>query len=516
MGFFGLLFDTSGFPARWHCGVWSPFLGWLHILSDFAIAAAYFAIPLLMVAFIRRRQDFPFSTLFWLFIAFIASCGTCHLIEAIIFWSPIYRASGVAKFVTAMASWGTALALIPALPRAMSYRSPEVLEAEVQARTQELEKEKAKLEGILRSLSVGVVVSSEASVQQVNQAAMSILDIAPDQEAIETRLEALDITDAQGVALNARDTFAGPLSEPVDRKEVHLRRSDSPRAATVLSLSRQKFSVEAQSEGVVSVFEDITEEAARKRELLGLNLELSRSNEELEQFAYVASHDLQEPLRMVSSFSELLQRKYRSVLGSEGQRYIDFLTDGAFRMQELIDELLRYSRVQPPNASTRSREALTPLVRRAMKRLQTSLDESSAEIVVGPLPTLEVAPGHIVQIFQNLLSNALKFRREVTPRVEISSRRQDGEWVISVADNGIGIDERFFSRIFLVFQRLHTRDEFEGTGVGLAIVKRIVEQHGGRVWVESQLGEGTSFHFTLPGAVSPDPDTPGAGGSFDP
>ncbi|MEL6186971.1 MAG: ATP-binding protein, partial [Myxococcota bacterium] len=207
-------------------------------------------------------------------------------------------------------------------------------------------------------------------------------------------------------------------------------------------------------------------------------------------------------------------------LGAEGERYLGFLTDGASRMQELIDELLRYSRVQPPNATTRSREALAPLAQRAMKRLQASIDESGAEVVIGELPTLDVAPGYIVQVFQNLISNSIKFRGQTTPRIHISSRRADGGWVISVADNGIGIDARFFPRIFLVFQRLHTRDEFEGTGVGLAIVKRIVEQHQGKVWVESEVGRGSTFHFSLPDDPRPSFDAslrpPGDMGLFEP
>lgn len=229
--------------------------------------------------------------------------------------------------------------------------------------------------------------------------------------------------------------------------------------------------------------------------------ELSRSNAELQQFAYVASHDLQEPLRMVSSYTQLLAKRYKGKLDADADDFIGFAVDGASRMQKLIQDLLSYSR-----ASTRSIEpervpteaALTA----ATDNLRIAVKESGAVITHDPLPTLTVDERQLTQLFQNLLSNAMKFRGHESPRVHVSAKRLDAEWVFSVQDNGIGIDRQYADRIFVIFQRLHNREQYPGTGIGLAICRRIVERHGGRMWMESEPGKGATFFFTLPAEES--------------
>jgi signal transduction histidine kinase len=230
--------------------------------------------------------------------------------------------------------------------------------------------------------------------------------------------------------------------------------------------------------------------------------ELRRSNEELERFAYVASHDLQEPLRMVSSFSQLLRHRYHDRLDRDGQEFIDFAVDGATRMQRLIDDLLAYSRVSTKAAPIVASDSAAAL-EEARSNLQFVILESNGIVTNDVLPPVLADPAQLVRLFQNLLGNALKFRRpQEPPRVHVSARRQGTLWEFCVSDNGIGIAPELQSRLFTIFQRLHTREEFAGTGIGLAICKRIVERHGGTIRLESEPGKGTRFLFTLPDAES--------------
>ncbi|MGP8022923.1 MAG: PAS domain S-box protein [Methanobacterium sp.] len=226
-------------------------------------------------------------------------------------------------------------------------------------------------------------------------------------------------------------------------------------------------------------------------------IELKRSNKELEQFAYVASHDLQEPLRMVSSFTQLLEKQYKDELDETAVEYINFAVDGAKRMQLLINDLLAYSRV-----TRKSNEFemvnLEKVLDEVLFNLEIVIDENQAIITRKSLPEIQSDYGQMVQLFQNLIGNALKYRSEETPEIHISALKEDDNWLFSVEDNGIGIESEYFEQIFQIFRRLHTHDEHKGTGIGLAITKRIVEHHSGRIWVESELGKCSTFYFTIP------------------
>ena len=248
---------------------------------------------------------------------------------------------------------------------------------------------------------------------------------------------------------------------------------------------------------VLAAIVDITERKHAEQQLLKRTEELARSNQDLEQFAYVASHDLQEPLRAVAGPLQLLQRRYQGQLDERADEFIAHAVDGATRMQTLIDDLLAYSRVGRSGVAPQL-TACGKALDQALKSLSVGLQESGATINRGDLPTVIANPTQLTLLFQNLVGNALKFRRRDFPvQIEIDAVRQSDEWVISVKDNGIGIDPQYFERIFLIFQRLHSRAEYPGTGIGLALCKRIVEQHGGRMWVESAPGSGTTFSFTL-------------------
>jgi signal transduction histidine kinase len=225
--------------------------------------------------------------------------------------------------------------------------------------------------------------------------------------------------------------------------------------------------------------------------------ELARSNADLEQFAYVASHDLQEPLRTISGFASLLARRYQGKLDAKADEFIRFLTEGAQRMQDLVAALLAYSRLGAKDTPFREVDC-GALVAEVLGFLNASINEIGAKIIVDPLPTVVGEKAQLIQLFQNLLGNAIKFRGSQPVRIHISAKQQNGAWEFTLEDNGIGMEQQYTDRIFTIFQRLHTRDEYEGTGLGLAICKKVVERHGGRIWVDSELGRGSTFHWTIP------------------
>lgn len=234
-----------------------------------------------------------------------------------------------------------------------------------------------------------------------------------------------------------------------------------------------------------------------------LRQELSRSNTELQDFAYIASHDLQEPLRAISGYTKLLQTEYIAQLDSTAHEYMNFVIDGTKRMQGLIEDLLIYSRVGTSEPVFTLVDC-NSIMQEAIANLQTSIEESQAEIVYQDLPCLVAERNQVVQLFQNLLSNAIKFRhRDISPKIIVRAKLEnDRTWLFSIEDNGIGIEPKYFDRIFKIFKRLHTQREFSGTGIGLALCRKIVERHGGEIWVESKLGNSTTFFWTIPSNLS--------------
>jgi light-regulated signal transduction histidine kinase (bacteriophytochrome) len=243
---------------------------------------------------------------------------------------------------------------------------------------------------------------------------------------------------------------------------------------------------------------EIKEHEKSEKKLEKTVAELERSNKDLEQFAYIASHDLQEPLRSVSGFLQLLSRRYHGKLDSKADQYIDIAVGGANRMQTMIEDLLKFSRVttrgekfKPTNFETVLSDVLL--------NLKVSIDENNASITHDPLPTVMADESQMKQVLQNLISNAIKFHSEEThPKIHLSAEEKNQEWIFSVKDNGIGIDPKYAERVFEVFKRLHTRQKYPGTGIGLAVGRKIIERHGGRIWVNSKLGEGSTFHFSIP------------------
>lgn len=327
------------------------------------------------------------------------------------------------------------------------------------------------------------------------------------REAQRATLNILEDLDAERARY--RETQAATLNMLEDLNEERDRSMSMQRATVNIleDLGGERERLESMQSATLNILDDLSEEKrateAARVDISAKASELSRSNDELEQFAYVASHDMQEPLRTVGGAVSRLARRYQGKLDPEADEYIRFALEGTARMQRLIEDLLAYSRVGTRGAPARAMSAESALIR-TLTGLQGSLADSGACVTHDPLPIVLGDESQIVQLLQNLVGNAIKFRSERAPAVHVSATREGDRWRFDVKDNGIGIAPQYHERIFVIFQRLHQREAYPGTGIGLAIAKKIVERHGGRIWLDSEPGVGTTFHFTLPAAKGGD------------
>ncbi len=340
-----------------------------------------------------------------------------------------------------------------------------------------------------------LIVNREGTIVLVNRETERQFGY-PSEELVGQAIEVLVPQSIREHHVSDRDSYLqNPVVRPMGSgRELFAQKKDGSEFPVEISLSPLEIGGKLF---VIGIVRNISERRDSERDLREANRELVRSNKELEEFAYIASHDLQEPLRSVAGACQLLKRRYGASLDEGALEFIDFAVAGAKRMEELINDLLHYSRV-----STKAREPsetdLNKVVAEVLDNLNSACTEADATLIVDELPTVPVDAWQFSLLFQNLIGNALKFRGESKPVIEVSAWKQADCWKFTVKDNGIGIDPKYFDRIFAVFKRLHTRDEYPGTGIGLASCKKIVERHGGEIWPESEFGKGTSFHFTLP------------------
>jgi PAS domain S-box-containing protein len=538
-------FSSTGFIPHGYCFHWSPGVLWTYVGSDAVIALSYYSIPIALWVFTQRRVGLPFSWLFLMFALFILACGTTHLIAIVDIWQPYYWLDAGTKTVTAIASLATAIVVWPLIPKALALPSQKQLaginddllrevaarravEEQLQALNRELEQRVSRRTAELESVADQLHRKS-AEVEQAlqllresekrfrgtfEQAAVGIAHVGPDGTWLRVNQRLCDIVgygreelllmtfqdithpdDLDADLAQVRQVLDGQIKTyTLDKRYRRKDRSEVWIALTVALVRDDAGSPEY----FISVVEDITERKRAEEQLHRRTEELARSNHDLEQFAYVASHDLQEPLRAVSGSLQLLSRRYEGQLDAKANEFIGHAVDGAIRMDTLIKDLLTYSRVgrlDDPRQPTSCDEALDS----ALKNLSAAIREAGAQVSRSPLPTVRAIAAQLTLLFQNLIGNAIKFRREGTaPNIQVGVEARDGEWCFRVEDNGIGIDPQYFERIFAIFQRLHTRREYPGTGIGLALCRRIVERHGGRIWVESEPGMGTRFFFTVP------------------
>ena len=495
--FFSKLFDSSDWPPRWHCGRWTEFHGWLYIISDLLIWSAYFSIPLVIIKYISKKQGIKFVKLYFLFAAFILACGSTHFFDAVSFWYPLYRINALSRLITGILSWITVFSVVRLLPTAFSLRSQEDLETEIDQR------KKAEVQLIEQGQKINLFVKHTPAAIAMFDNEMRYV-FASDRWYADYQLTGQKIIGENYYAVNPE------IKNMSEWKAIHQRCLNGE----VEKRNEEQWQrIDGQTEwmqweirpwtkndgsigGVIMFTEIITEKIAARESLKKLNDQLVISNNELEQFAYVASHDLQEPLRMVSSFLQLLQKKYEPKLDETAGQYIHFAVDGAERMKVLIKDLLAFSRVAtvkqemgPVNTEK--------IIEDTKAILMPVIQESGASINFFNLPVITADELQMKQIFQNLVSNAIKYAGQKKPEVAVRCYETDSHWRFSVEDNGIGINKKYYDKIFVVFQRLHTRSAYSGTGIGLAICKKIAEKHEGSIWLESEEGKGSTFYFTV-------------------
>jgi len=378
----------------------------------------------------------------------------------------------------------------------------------LRAQAQVLQKAEQKFRSLLEAAPDAMVVCREdGEIVMVNSQAEILFNCQRDQ-LISRNIRSLVPKWGYRLHPGWDDDFGSPRVPPVDRG-IELDAFPEGRSPFQAEFS---FSPLHTEDGVVVTcsIRDISERKRTEERIRELNTNLEervlertealvRSNEELQQFAYVASHDLQEPLRTVSIYAQLLAKRYRGQLAGDADEFIKFIVEGSERMEKLIHDLLDFSRVDARGADYFTRMRCDEALDDAVDNLHSLIDESGASLTREALPTVTGDPVQLARLFQNLLVNSIKYRAEDAPRIHIAARRQGPDWLFSVQDNGIGIEPQYAEKIFGIFKCLHPRDRSSGSGMGLAICRKIVARHEGRIWVESSLGEGATFYFTLPG-----------------
>lgn len=487
LSFFEKLFDTADFPLRWQCGNWSDGHSWLHILADSAIFGAYFAIPLILTSFVLRRKDVPFPPIFWLFAAFILSCGIGHLVEASLFWNPWYRLSGLVKVVTATVSWATVVALIPLLPKALALPGLALV-------NEQLKQKEERVRLIVESsLDAVVTIDDCGRIIAWNTSAEMMFGLRRD-EVIGCMMADLVIPErfreAHHRGLNHfLATGEGPiLNKRLELFALRKRCEEFPVELTIAPIrtgERYEFN---------AFVRDISERKQREEQLRQTADDLRRSNQELEVFAYSTSHDLKAPLRAVDHLAQWIADDAGHLLPETSRRDLDLMRQRLARMQRLLDDLLAYSRVGRIKHEVEVVDTAN-LVRAQVELLGLSADFT---VTVGALPVLRTCKPPLEQVFRNLISNAVKHHDRSEGKVEVSATDRGTFVEFVVRDDGPGIAPEFHERIFQMFQTLKPRDQIEGSGMGLALVKKIVEGQGGSIELKSTPGSGTAFLFTWP------------------
>lgn len=501
--FFNQFFNTDSFPARWHCGKWSEFHGWLYIISDIAIWAAYFTIPFLLIHFIRRKKDVPFPKIFWLFGGFILACGATHLIDAIIFWIPIYRVSALVRLFTAVISWATIYALYKVLPNAFSLKTPAELEKQVSERTDELHRSVLKMRFLADAMPQMVWTAkpdgtrdyfNEPTLKFTGRTIENLLGwkwtgiIHPDDRELTEKRWSESLNNGTGFEIENRLLAAdGKYYWHLTRALPHKDENDNILiwVGTATQIEHHKRAAEILEQKV----------AERTEQLREVNAELSQSNADLEHFAAVASHDLQAPLRTITNYLDLILEKNRDKVDEQTTNYINKTINASMRMRNLIDKLLSFSQINSAHVILDDLD-LNEVMGSVLANIEDLKEKKNAAINYGQLPTVYGDEVQIGQLLQNLITNAINYNSSDIPVVTVEAEENTKEHIIRVSDNGVGIKEEYLSKIFEVFTRLQA--DVQGSGLGLAICKRIIDKHNGKIWVESQEGKGTSFFFTLP------------------
>ncbi len=535
--YFGDLFDPDHRPAKWASGQWSSFEGWFFILSDFVIFLSYMIIPLILMWYFREKAlPGGMRKMLIFFLCFIVLCGLTHLVDMILFWVPVYRLSGMVKAMAGVFSLLAIVAFVYITPVFLKYKSPgevaadkkemekinEALKKRVAIRNFAIESDRKKYEiqasKLKLALGVGKIgiwdwdLKSNYLVWDKNMFLLFDYDEKEFKNSYEDFASRVHPEDIERVAKEINDC----ISQKIDFvSEFRLVLRDGT-IKYVGAMGTFIYDDEGKAWKMIGSNQDITsikmaeislwetnqalelKVKQRTRELEDKIQELQEANDDLKSFSYSVSHDLRAPLRALSGFSDALYEKYRDQLGEKGNRWVHFIKRNADRMDELIEDILTLSRVTQRPLRKQDVD---------MRRLIDEVFEENKAVYPGISVRLDIADiknsigdeGMIKQLWHNLISNAIKYSsKNELAEIRISCSESDNKVVYAIRDNGVGFEEGYKDKLFLLFQRLHPENEFEGTGIGLTIAKKIVIKHGGEIWAESQPNQGATFYFSLP------------------
>jgi two-component system sensor kinase FixL len=481
--------------------LWQPWVLWLYVVSDAFIGFSCVCIAFVLVYSFRKSIGIPFQFVFWLFAAFILLCGTSHLIGISVIWFPDYSAQAWSKAAIAAVSVTMLGALIFYMPRALELVCSAQLASQNEKLARQVEKSeergRVKLGAVVDNIFDGVITIGENGlIQSFNPACTLLFGYEP-EEVIGQDVKMLmppPLTAAHdGYVRSYLETGIGKIIGTGGREVAGLRKDGT---TFPLDLSITSFTLDG-IRCFTGCLRDVTKQKAAMEERETLLTRLTNSNAELERFAYVASHDMQEPVRMMLSFSKLLEEDYAGVLDQEGQDYLKIIGSSALRMQNMIRDLMDYARLDGERREfsvINLRQELT-IVEANLRQL---ISESGALITSDQLPPVHGSAVQVMRLLQNLVINAIRYQpRGQIPRIHLGMSEEDGNTVFLLRDNGLGIKPAFIDEIFQPFRRLHTWDSIQGSGLGLSVCRKIVEGHGGRIWASSNPGEGTTISFTL-------------------
>jgi two-component system sensor kinase FixL len=493
--------NSDGFMPHGYCFEWRPEVLFLHVTSDACIGFAYYCIPLVLVYFIRKRKDLPFPGILWLFSAFILLCGTSHLMSILVIWHPVYYAEGYVKAATAVVSLATLGALVYHLPRGLEMVSTAQMAAQNRKLSEMVleseERGRIALSAVVDNVFDGIITIGEHGlIKSFNASCARLFGYAPEEvigQDIKMLMPAPYHAEHDGYLTHYLETGIAKIIGTAGREVAGLRKDGT---IFPLDLSITHFTQDG-NRYFTGCLRDVTVQKAAIAEREKLLERLTQSNAELERFAYVASHDMQEPVRMMLSFSQLLEQEYAGVLDQDGQKYLRIISSSAQRMRNMIRDLMDYARLEGERQNFASID-LREVLHSVEENLRQLISESDAVITCDALPEVHGSAVQIMRLLQNLVINAIKYQPAgQIPHLHLSATQENGQTVFHLQDNGIGIKPAFIDEIFQPFRRLHTWEQVQGSGLGLSVCRKIVEAHGGHIWAASVPAEGTTISFTL-------------------